>query len=345
MASYSYPTDFELRDVETSKLTALNAADPLERFMPTVNTEDWLLRWTVEGYAGGLQQLRGLDVAPPNVARVGMSDYLAEPGVYGEQMSVREKEMTTRAARFFPGLPGGRIDITDLIMKLQDQLLDRRLSLTRYLRATLLTTATFAVADKAGSGGYRHTDTYTAQTYDATTWATAATATPIYDLRQVKLKGRGLKADFGRNATALMNQTTFNNLIGNTNAADLGGQKTTTLSPLIAADEFNRIMLTADLPQILIWEDGYYDTGGTFHLYTPNGVVAVLSAPRPEGPIGEYRMCFNAVTDKAGPYAFVNDSSKIPNKTTVPPTIEVHDGHNGGPVMLRPHQVVIVDVS
>ncbi len=345
MAAYSYPTDYELRAVESSKLTALNAADPLERFMPTVNSQDWLLRWTVAGYAGGLQQLRGLDVAPPNVARVGESDYVAEPGVYGEQMSVREKELTTRAARFFPGMPGGRVDITDLVMSLQDQLLDRRLSLTRYLRATLLTTGTFAVADKKGAGGYRHTDTYSVQTYNATTWATVATATPIYDLRQVKLKGRGVKADFGRSATALMNQTTFNNLIGNTNAADLGGQKTTSLSPLTAANQFNQIMLAADLPQIEIWEDGYYDTGGTFRLYVPDGVVAVLSAPRPEGPLGEYRMCWQAVTEAAGPYAFINDSSKVANRTEVPPKIEVHDGHNGGPVILRPHQVVIVDVS
>lgn len=345
MATYSYPTDFELRDIESSKLAVLNEGDPLERFMPTTDSNDWLLRWTVEGYAGGLQQLRGLDVAPPNVARVGMTDYIQEPGAYGEQMSIREKEMTTRAARFFPGMPGGRVDLTDLVAGLQDQLLDRRLALTRYVRAQLLLTGTFAIADKAGAGGVRHTDSYAVQTYDATTWATVATATPLLDFRAVQLKGRGLKADFGRRATALMNQTTFNNLIGNTNAADLGGQKTTTLSPLTAPAQFNAIMIAADLPQIEIWEDGYYDTSGTFNLFVPNGKVTVLSAPRPEGPIGEYRMAWNAVTRAGGPYAFVNDSSNIPNKTTVPPLIEVHDGHNGGGVILRPWQVVVMDVS
>jgi hypothetical protein len=192
------------------------------------------------------------------------------------------------------------------------------------------------------AGGYRHTDSYSVQTYDATTWATVATATPIYDLRQVKILGRGLNADFGAGAMALMNQTTFNNLIGNTNAADLGGQKTTSLSPLVSAEQFNTVMLAADLPRIRVWEDGYYDTGGTFHLYVPNGKVAVLSARRAQGPIGQYRMCWNAITRGGGPYTFVKDKT---DEMRVPPIIEVHDGHNGGPVMLRPFQVVVMDVS
>lgn len=342
MPTYTYPDDFELRAIESSKLEALNTADPLERFLPTTNSEDFDLRWTVEGYAGGLQQLRGLNGDPTYVARVGMSDYLMKPGVYGEFMTVDEEEMTRRAQRFFPGMPGGRVNIDDLVLRLQDQLLDRRLRLTRYIRATLLTTGTFTVADKKGAGGYRHTDSYSVQAYNASTWATVATAVPIADFRAVKLLGRGLKADFGAKATALMNQTTFNNLIGNTNAADLGGQKTATLSPLVSADEFNRVMLQADLPQILIWEDGYYDAGGTFHLYVPNGTVTVISAPQPQGPVGEYRMCWQAVTNAAGPYTFVKNKT---DEMRVPPLIEVHDGHNGGPVIFRPWQVVNMDVS
>lgn len=341
MATYTYPDDYELMSVENTKIELLNEADPLEEFMPTVNSEDFDLRWVVEGYVGGLQQLRGLNGDPTYVTRKGASDYLMKPGVYGEYMTVDEDEMTRRAARFFPGMPGGRVDIGDLVMSLQDQLLMRRLRLTRYIRATLLTTGTFSIADKKGAGGYRHTDTYSLQTYDATTWATVATATPLYDLRQVKLLGRGIRADFGRRATALMNQTTFNNMISNTNAADLGGQRTQ-FSPIVSAEQANTIFLAADLPQIRIWEDGYYDSAGTFHLYVPLGKVAVVSGRQPEGPLGEYRMCWQAVTKAGGPYTFVNDRTA---EKRVPPIIEVHDGHSGGPVVLRPNQVVIMDVS
>jgi hypothetical protein len=158
MATYTYPPTEELMAVESDKFEALSADDPFRPFMPERNVEDWLLRWSVAGYAGGLQQLRGLNGDPTYVARVGASDYIMKPGVYGEFMTVDEEEMTTRAARFYPG-GQGRVDITDLVLGLQDQLLDRRMRLIRYIRATLFMTGTFAVADKKGAGGYRHTDT------------------------------------------------------------------------------------------------------------------------------------------------------------------------------------------
>lgn len=342
MPTYTYPNDYELREVENSKLEALTADDPFERFMPMTSSEDFDLRWLVEGYVGGLQQLRGLNGDPTYVTRVGATDYLAKPGVYGEFMTVDEEEMTRRAQRFFPGMPGGRVDIGDLVMRLQDQLLLRRLRLVRYIRSTLFVSGTFAIADKKGAGGYRHTDTYSVQTYDATTWATVATATPIYDFRQAKLLGLGLRADFGSGATAIMNSVTFNNMIGNTNAADLGGQKTTTLSPLVSATQFNAVMLSADLPSIVINDDGYYNSALTFTRFVPTGKVVIISRPQPEGPVGEYRMTWQAVTQSGGPYSFVKNRT---DEMRVPPIIEVHDGHNGGPVMLRPHQVIVMDVS
>jgi Phage major capsid protein E len=345
MPTYTYPDDYELRAIESSKVETLEADDPFRPFVPTTTSEDYDIRWTVEGYQGGLQQLRGLNGDPTYVKRQGLSDYIAKPGVYGDFMTVDEEEMTRRSQRYFPGLPGARVDLTDLVMRLQDQLLDRRVRLVQYIRATLLMTGTFAIADKKGTGGYRHTDSFSLQTYDASTWATVATATPIADFRAVKLLGRGLNADFSGGATAIMNNTTFNNLIGNTNAADLGGQKTATLSPLVSAAEFNRVMLQADLPQIVPWDGGYYAEGGsTFNLFVPNGKVAVISRPMPQGPVGEYRMTWQAITRAPGPYAFVKDSS-LTDEKQVPPTIEVHDGHNGGPVVFRPWQVVIMDVS
>lgn len=342
MATFTYPPDAELQEIESDKFEALSADDPFRPFMPERAVEDWLLRWTVAGYAGGLQQLRGLNGDPTYVARVGASEYVMKPGVYGEFMTVDEEEMTTRAQRFMAGVAGGRVDITDLVLNLQDQLLDRRMRLIRYIRATLFMTGTFAIADKKGAGGYRHTDTYSVQTYDASTWATVASATPLADFRAVNLLDTGKNADFGSGAVAVLNSITFNNLIGNTNAADLGGQKTTTLSPLVSAEQFNTIMLAADLPRLAVWDDGYYTTGGSFTRYVPNGKVAVISRPRPEGPVGEYRMCWQAVTEQAGPYTFVKDRR---DEQRVPPIIEVHDGHNGGPVMLRPWQVVVMDVS
>jgi hypothetical protein len=343
MATYTYPENYELREIESSKVETLLDNDPFEQFVPMRNSDDFDLRWTVDGYQGGLQGLRGLNGDPNYVKRQGMSDYIMRPGVYGDFMDVEEEEMTRRAQRFFPGGGPGRVDIGDLVFKLQDQLLERRVRLIQYIRSTLLTTGTFAIADRHGTGGYRHTDTYSVQTYDATTWATVATATPIYDLRQAKLLSLGLNMDLGGGATAIMNSVTFNNMIGNTNTADLGGQKTNTLSPLISADQFNTIMLSADLPQIRVWDGGYYvEGGGSFNRFVPTGKVVLISRPVPQGTVGEYRMSWQAITEEAGPYTLVEEN---PEGKRVPPKIRVQDGHNGGPVLFRPWQVVVMDVS
>lgn len=349
MAAYTYPTSEELRRIESEKVEALMMDSPVFKIFPITQARDWRLRWSVDGYIGGLAQLRGLDVASQHVERVGYSDYEMAPGVYGEHMMIKETELAMRAQRFYPGGGEGRVDVTELILNMQDQLIDRRLRLIKYIAWTLLCTGTFAIADKKGAGGYRHTDTYSLGTYDATTWATVATATPLADFRAVGLLARGKNANFGAGAMAFANLNTIYNLLGNTNAADLGGRYIGNLNRALSVQDIQGILIGANMPNLVPIEEGYYDSSGTFQLFVPNGKVVVVSAPTGIGDtIGEYRMVWQVVTNASGapsPYQIIRDSTKNPLGPTVPPLIVVEDGHNGGPVVTRPWKVVVMDVS
>jgi hypothetical protein len=272
------------------------------------------------------------------VQPVGLRQYQMQPGVYGEFIAINELELTTRRVA---GTFGSPIDITDLVLEKQDQLLQRRLDRVEYIGWTLLSTGTFSVA--ASGGGVIHTDTFPIQTYTASVgWSTSATSTPLADFSAVQLLSRGHSVDFGAVATAFMNRATFNNLRTNANATDLYGRRTQGLGTFNNLQGINQLLTGDDLPQVVVYDQGYLDDSGNFQPFIPVNKVVVVGK-RPAGqPIAEYRMTRNANNpDLApGPYMRVIDTGEI----TIPRAIEVHDGHNGGPVIYFPSAVVVMSV-
>ena len=341
MTTYQYPLNEELQAIERELMPSLTLDDPIFSIMPIVNVDAALLSWEIPNNITGLQGLRGLGGQPGNVTALGGNRYTVRPGVYGEFMTVDEEEMTVRRQYGSFNLP---IDVSDLVMDRQTQLLQRRMDRIKYIGWTLVATGTFSVSN--ANSGVVHTDTFDLQDYNASTWSTASTATPLADFRAMKLLERGHGVSFGGRARAYMNQTTFNYLTANTNAADIGGKRVTGLAQPIGLAATNSVLLDEDLPQIVIYDGGYLDSSGTFTLFLPTNKVIVVGA-RPGGQsIADYAMTRNANNPNSAPgsYSFVNDRTSGPNKT-VPPLIEVHDGHNGGPRIYYPNAIVDMDVS
>lgn len=342
MPTYTYPTAARMRQIEQDKLPLLVADDPLWSIMPMREVNESLVMWTQRDNYLGLQNLRGLNGEPTRVGRVGEKVYATQPGVYGEFLTVDETELTRR----------GRIDnltehvtLDDLVMQLQDQLLQRRLDRWRYIGWTLLATGTFSVA--APNGAVLHTDTYSAQTAAAAvSWATLATATPIADFRALQTKHRGHSVDFGRRATAYMNRITANNLLNNANAADLFGRRVDSGDTVNSLRAVNSILLDNDLPQIAVYDEGYLDDGGTFQPWIPNERVVIAGARSNGGTIGEYQLTRNASNPQAGPGPYTRVVLKGMGENERPPaSVEVHDGHNGGPALFHPSAIIIFDTT
>lgn len=336
MTTYVYPTSARLMEIEQDLLPRLTNDDPIFQLFPIVSEDDDLLRWEQRDNYLGLQQVRGLNGQAPRVARVGAKGYIAQPGVYGEFVVIDEREITKRRRL---GTFGEPIDISSLVLEGQEQLLQRRIDRMRQILWTLAATGTFSVSN--ASGVVMHTDTYPVQTYNATTWATIATATPLVDFRAVKLLARGHSVSFGRKARAFANAATVNNLLGNTNASDIGGKRVANGATFNSLQDYNRILLDNDLPQVEEYDEGYLDDSGAFTLFVPDGKVVVVGARGNGAPVGQYRQTRNASNPGAapGPYMDVIESEKPPKE------VEVHDGHNGGPVIFYPSAVVIMDVS
>lgn len=340
--TYTFPTAADLIEIEQSLLPQLTQDDPLFDILPIENKDSDILMWEQKDDYYGLATARSLNAPATKVDPVGLKRYRMEPGYYAEFMSIDELELTRRRQI---GTFNQNIDISDLVMDRQEMLLTRRIARIKKIGWDLLSSGTFSVADPLG--GIRHTDTYTTQTFNSSVaWSTAATSTPLADFRAVQLKHRGYSVSFGKDAMAFMNRTTWNYLIANTNAADLYGRRTQGLGTYENVDDVNKLFAGDDLPQIYVYDEFYKadasDTDGT--LFIPNNKVIVVGKRKSGVKVGNYWMTRNAQNPDLGPgpFTMVRDSGDYQE---VPRKIEVHDWHNGGPVLLFPSSIVIMDVS
>lgn len=337
MPTYQYPTNAQLQLIAQEKAAVLTLADPIFSIMPIVPADAAVLMWEQKDNFLGLQQVRGIGGQPGSVAAVGGNRYTVIPGYYGEFMTIDEVELTTRRQYGSFGQPA---NITDLVMERQDQLLNRRIDRLRYIGWTLLSTGTFSVAKKDGS--IAHTDTYSIQTYTASiAWSTVATATPLANLRAIKLLARGKGVRFDRTAKLYLNQTDINNLLNNQNAADLGGRRVRGGDSINNLRALNEVLLDDDLPQILPYDEGYLNDSGTFQLFIAAG-KGVLVGTRPTGEaLMDFAVTRNANNPnmEAAPYSKVVD-----DEDEVPRLVTVHDGMNGAPRIYYPSNVVRLNI-
>ena len=337
MANYIIPTSADIQQIAQVKAPRLEADRLIFQYMPVRTRDTSLVLWEQRDNFTGLQQIRGLNGEPAKVQPLGASQYQMAPGAYGEWTEVNERELTERRQWGTFGTP---IDLADLVMERQDFLLNRQYDRIEQIGWTLLTTGTFSVA--APNGAIVHTDTFPLQTYSAGTgWSTTATSTPLADFRAVQLLGRGKGANFGAPATAIMNRVTANNLLSNTNSSDIGGKRTGGFGTFNSLTDINGLLSQDDLPQIIIYDEGYLNDSGTFVPFIANNKVVVLGK-RPAGQtIAEYQMVRNVNNPgfAAGPYMKV-----VADEDEVPFRVAVHLGHNGGPAIFFPGSIVVMSV-
>lgn len=340
MAVFIYPTNAELHAIAQKKLPNLMADRPCFDILPIQTKDASIIRWEQKDNYIGLQQWRGINGRPNKVNRVGGAQYTMIPAVFGEFTDIDEQELTDR--RGWGDLTGNPVDVSDLVMECQDQLLGRRLDRIEKIAWDLLTAGTFSIT---GNDGLTvHTDTYSLQTASAAVaWGTYATATPLVDMRAVQLLSRGYSIAFDGRSKMYMNQVTFNKLVRNTNTNDLAGRRTSGLQSVLTLNEINSVFAGENLPQIVIYDGGYLNDSSTFVPFIADDKVVVVGRRTDGASIGAYLMTRNANNPGMAPGAY----QKVVDwgDKRVPRLIEVHDGHNGGPILEFPHAVVILTVS
>jgi hypothetical protein len=256
--------------------------------------------------------------------------------VYGEFTALDEKEVTERRML---GTWDSPATLDDMVARAQALLLQRRLDRIRYIIWTLITSGTFSVPNAEGS--VLHTDSFPVRTMNAAVpWTTYATATPSVDIRAAQLLSAGQSVDFGAGAELWMNRITANALLGNTNPSDQFGRRVNNGSTLNSITDVNAYLESNDLPQIVIYHRHYVDDAGAVQYFIPTGKVVLIGRRTNGAKLGEYRMtrCFANPNLEPGAYTRVIDTREV----TVPGDIQVHDGHNGGPVIFFPGAIVVI---
>jgi hypothetical protein len=339
MPDFIIPTSATIELIAQDKMPALMQNRPIFQIFPVRTKDESMLIWEQKDNYTGLQAVRGMNGAASRVKKTGGKRYSMRPGHYGEFEPLDEEEMERRRPY---GTFGQAIDLTDLVMDAQDKLLQRRLDRIELIGWTLLGQGIFSVLTPQGT--VIHTDTFPIQTFTANPlWTNPTTSHPLADFRQMRTLHRGHSVAFDASSTVYANQTTVNTMLANTNANDLGGRRSTGLETINNLQDLNRLLTRDNLPAIVEYDEGYIDDSNTFQLFIQNYTL-IVTGKRPAGQVlGEYRMTRNVnnVNLAPGPYMKVIDKGEV----QVPREIEIHDGHNGGPVIFYPSGVVTMTVG
>lgn len=344
MPTFTYPEARELR-VLRQELEAIDRGNRLAfDIMPIRNSNAAVIEWSQRDNYKGLQNLRGLDGSPVHVQMVGDKRFISQPGSYGDFATITETELTLRAGSVTGEV---NVDISELVAERERQLVVREDNRLEKIVWDLLVTGTFSVAGKNGT--ITHTDTFNVQTYSRiVAWSSASTAVPLADLRAVQQLGSGKGVNFGAGSMAIMNRVTANQLLNNTNTSDLHGRWSNSNTAIQNATNTNQILTAEDLPTIRVYDEGYVNDAGAYTKWIPDGKVLIVGARSTGENLGEYRMTRNLVNPGAmpGSYGFVKDyAAGINAPKEVPPKIEVHRGHNGGPVLYYPSAIVVMTIN
>lgn len=287
MSTYAYAQNAELSMILQDKLPVLTLKDPLFELMPVKSKNVARVIWDQRGNYTGLTSARSYDGGYGKVVREAINRFGVDPAPYGDQKIMSEDWLTnSRQAGTF----GNAIDLTEGQGGDQDHLTTRMIQRLKLVGWTLFTTGTYSVLGPLGQ--LIQTDTFNLTPFNvATTWATVATATPMLDLRNAKLRHRGHSVSFGRNAKLFLNSQDVNSLLSNTNQNDLGAKRVITVAagaqPMTLAD-VNRYLIEADLPQIVEYDDAYLGDDGSVNQFIPQGYGVLVGARDMGDPVAEF---------------------------------------------------------
>ena len=223
---------------------------------------------------------------------------------YGEDKVMDEEFMLMSREM---GQFGSPIDLTQEQLSDQDYLIDRMKTRYKLNWWNLVCTGSYSALGPAGElvGGGSYTFQ---QNQAAVDWSNFSASTPLLDMRNWKLQGRGQSVKFNKEARLYMQSQDVNNMLSNTNPNDLGAKRVITQNagaqPMSLGD-VNRFFMDDDLPQIVEYDESYntvpvnFNTvfpsaigGGPFPytMFIPQGTAILIGAREMGDPVCDYTM-------------------------------------------------------
>ncbi len=336
--TYQFTQSSVLQAVLQNKIPVVTLNDPLfQDIMPINYVNAGMVIWEQKDDYTGLMSARGYDGEFGKITREGRNQYKVEPGKYGDQKPMSEEYLTNGREI---GTFGDAINIERAQAEDQDHLLSIAISRLLKIGWDLVVNGTYSVPN--ADGQVIATGKVTTQSFTSVVpWTTVATATPLADLRAIKLKSRGYSTMFNKRAKLFVNSVTVNSLLSNTNSADLGGRRVINgagqIQPL-SLDQLNQILVEQDLPMIVEYDKGYKTNQTTQVQFIPDGKGVVIGARDTGEPVSEFIMTRNAnnLASGRGATEFYYDFEFKKNPVRGISTL----GFNGAPAVYFPSSIV-----
>lgn len=335
-----YPTAAEIDRLQMDLLPRYTSNRLAFELLPFRNTEMPRIQLQTPDIFRGLQQWRGLDKPTRHVGdnwNPFGSLRQIDPTYWGEHDDVSEGFLTEAAS--LGSCPQTVIDLTEIVTQKQMRLLERRYNRIEFNIWQALIFGKYEAL--AANGQVMFSARYNIQQVSAgIPWSDYNSSAPMADFRCIQLRGRGTSAKFDTCARAYMNRVTANCLFKNMNPNDVGKAALTACCTFMSQDMINQQFAAQGLPQISIYDEGYVDEDSNFYPYIPDGYVAIIGCRPGNEPVGNYWYTRNAVgcSISSGPWMKLVDTCD----REVPRRITIFDGHNGGPVINYPRQIVVL---
>lgn len=352
MSTFVFPSNYDLFLVQQEKSPVMEKDRELLKRFPVRYTNHAQVKWEQYDSHYGVMSVRGINGKPGVIQALPFNQFSMKPGYYGNVRIWDEMQQTQLRQ---PGTPNERLDLRAEMAREQERLMGMRLDLMELTLSEVLRLG--RVMHRAEDGTLLHTDTIGINTLytPGTPWSTLATATPLKDLRALKVTAQtGTSAKFGKNSEILANATTINYLLNNANAADIGGKRLEIGKTVLGIDDLNEILAANDIGKLVEYDEQYRTAPttlggapGSWTRFIPDGYLIWLGS-RPAGQvIGEFQATFNAQEDalaeegvfknsgRTGIYTRVIDTGIM----SVPREIQLHHGMNGGVAIYYPTAV------
>lgn len=344
-----FPTNVEL-DMVTQEYVVQRDQLIGGSILPFQNVMTQRVQWDELDIEHGMTPPHSMDADPQVQKRPGSKTREYTPIPFKASEVIKESELL-RSREL--GTLAGVIRIDDEVARRSKARIDKD-----FIRAEWLRWNCLQGAIAINENGVKVDETFDVQTHDASDWGTHNTATPLKDFDDVGLKFRGTGAS-ASGAVAYMNRTTANHLLENSNDADIQGFRSQNFLALtFSIEEANRILVGRSLPTMSVYDEGYFDANGDFQLFIPDDKVIVVGKRMPGERIGDFVLTptLHRQTNgmpAPGFFSFITVNGQTNPGSVVlsqlgsagNPKIEITTGFYGGPRLIYPKSIVVMDVS
>jgi hypothetical protein len=352
MLMYQFPTNLQL-DILTQEYIIQREQFIGAQIVPLMEVGVQRVRWDERDKERGMTAPHAMDSDPKIDKRPGSTLREYAPIPFKESDLIKESEILQ--AREL-GTLANVVNLDRMVALTMKARMDKTFIRAEWLTWKMLTGG-FSIAEN----GVTVAETFPVQTYPtAKKWSNNDTAIPLKDFNAIKLLFRGTGAS-AKGARAYLNQTTMNTLLENTNDKDIHGLRSKNfVSPTFDLDQVNTILGDRGLPELVVYDEGFYDDNLNFTTFIPDGMVVIVGKRQMGQVVANFisTPTIHRVANglpAAGFFSFIEINGG-PNNGAISvdvgrlgqaanPNIKLTGGVYGGPVLWYPKSIVVMDTT